>query len=145
MESGFGLAMVAGLVLGGSATFLFWGIGRMASISEIVWQAVSNKQSWQLTGEAWQGYFILGLIMGPLISHYAFDIALPATNESGPLIMAVGGLLVGFGTRLSGGCTISHVVCGLGRLSMRSLVATLCFVGAGMVTVFVTRHLLQMT
>jgi len=68
----------------------------------------------------------------------------PLVSEAGwPMIIAAG-LLVGFGTRYAGGCTSGHGVCGIGRLSQRSMAATASFIAAGMVTVFITRHLLEL-
>lgn len=84
---------------------------------------------------------MLGLLLAPwLYLAVAGDINVQV--EAGPLALIVAGLLVGFGSRLGSGCTSGHGVCGLSRLSPRSLVATLSFMGAGFVTVFVLRHLL---
>ena len=84
--------------------------------------------------------FVVGLLAAPLL--YALWGALPATRiEAGPLTLLVAGFLVGVGTRYGAGCTSGHGVCGLSRLSPRSLVATLAFMGAGFLTVYVLRHL----
>jgi uncharacterized membrane protein YedE/YeeE len=85
--------------------------------------------------------FLLGLVIAPAL----FSIFLPfpkPTIEAGDGALLLAGLLVGIGTRYAGGCTSGHGVCGLSRLSIRSLVATLCFMGSGMAVVFVTRHLI---
>ena len=90
----------------------------------------------------WRVAFIAGLIVAPLV--YTLVSVVPAVQidaEYGALIAA--GLLVGVGTRYGGGCTSGHGVCGLSRLSLRSLVATATFMGAGFVTVFAMRHLLS--
>lgn len=130
-------ALMGGLLIGLSATLLLLFNGRIAGISGIVNGAVgfSGDRRWQLM-------FIIGLLIGGLL--YSNVIASQPTpvSELAPVSMIVGGLLVGFGTRLGNGCTSGHGVCGLGRLSFRSLVAVLTFLTAGFITVFVTRHLL---
>ena len=84
--------------------------------------------------------FLVGLPLGALAIRFGTDWE-PAVFASWP-VLVVAGLLVGFGTRMGSGCTSGHGVCGLSRLSPRSLVATLAFMGAGFVTVYVVRHLL---
>nr|CBA30418.1 UPF0394 membrane protein PD_1892 [Curvibacter putative symbiont of Hydra magnipapillata] len=85
--------------------------------------------------------FVLGLVVAPAV--YALvGGPVPATVDAGWLTLIVAGLLVGVGTRYGAGCTSGHGVCGLSRLSPRSLVATLSFMGAGFAVVFVIRHLL---
>jgi uncharacterized membrane protein YedE/YeeE len=92
---------------------------------------------------AWRAAFVIGLIAAPLV----YMLAAPPPElrvdaQYGALVLA--GLLVGVGTRYGSGCTSGHGVCGISRLSLRSLVATLVFMGAGFVTVYVTRHLLSL-
>jgi uncharacterized membrane protein YedE/YeeE len=88
----------------------------------------------------WRLAFVLGLVGAPLV--YAVFAVLPAVQiDAGYGALIVAGLLVGVGTRYGSGCTSGHGVCGLSRLSPRSLVATLAFMGAGFATVFVLRHL----
>jgi uncharacterized membrane protein YedE/YeeE len=89
----------------------------------------------------WRVAFVAGLMLAPLL--YALASALPPVRitTSLPLLLA-GGLLVGWGSRYGSGCTSGHGVCGLSRLSPRSLAATLAFMAAGFATVFVTRHVL---
>ena len=90
---------------------------------------------------AWRLAFLLGLIGAPAI--YALVAVLPRPQiDAGYGALVAAGLLVGIGTRYGSGCTSGHGVCGLSRLSLRSLAATLAFMGAGFATVFVTRHLL---
>jgi uncharacterized membrane protein YedE/YeeE len=85
--------------------------------------------------------FVGGLVLAPVIWMAAGGAIIQTVTSSVPLLI-VAGLLVGFGSTLGGGCTSGHGVCGLSRLSIRSLVATLVFMGAGMATVFVARHVL---
>ena len=85
--------------------------------------------------------FILGLVLAPLAWRTLAGLQAPpiGTNSA---VLAIAGVLVGFGTRLGSGCTSGHGVCGLSRLSPRSLVATALFMLAGFITVFVTRHVI---
>lgn len=132
------LAALAGGVLIGIAAAMFALLnGRIAGISGVLGGLLRPTRG----DMAWPIAFVLGLVGAPLV--YALFAALPKPQidaSYGALILA--GLLVGIGTRYGSGCTSGHGVCGLSRLSPRSLVATLAFMGAGFVTVIVTRHLL---
>ncbi len=131
-------ALVGGALIGVAAALLVLLNGRVAGISSIVGgllRPARGDVSWRLA-------FVLGLVAAPLV--YALFAALPVPQiDAGPGVLIVAGLLVGIGTRYGGGCTSGHGVCGLSRLSPRSLVATLAFMGAGFVVVFVVRHLLS--
>jgi len=112
--------------------------GRIAGISGIV-GGLLNPQP---RDAGWRAAFILGLMAGPLlVASVGGGIPTIAVTPSAGLLI-VGGLLVGYGTRLGSGCTSGHGVCGLARLSPRSAVATGVFLTAAIVTVFVTRHLI---
>jgi hypothetical protein len=90
---------------------------------------------------AWRVAFVLGLVAAPLAWALFAELPRPRIDAgTGALVLA--GLLVGVGARYGSGCTSGHGVCGLARLSPRSLVATLCFLGAGFATVYVLRHLM---
>ena len=91
---------------------------------------------------AWRIAVLAGLIAAPLVARLVFRPNPPAI-DAGVANLIVGGLLVGFGTRLGAGCTSGHGVCGVARLSPRSLAATATFMGAGMLTVFIVRHVLE--
>jgi len=131
-------ALIGGLLIGLAALMLWLGIGRIAGISGILGRAIAPGAG----DRAWRLAFIAGLVAAPLLFGLARG-ALPATSvTASPAIIMVAGLLVGFGTRLGGGCTSGHGVCGLARLSPRSLAATALFMGCGVATVFVARHLL---
>ena len=133
-------AAIGGILIGISATMLWLANGRIAGISGIVgglWKPRSDDITWRVA-------FIAGLIAAPLVYAWATG-SLPRISVSvPPLIVIAGGLLVGFGTRLSGGCTSGHGVCGLARLSPRSIVATALFMATAVVTSFLLRHVIGM-
>jgi len=126
------LSFVGGLLVGLAVWFLLSGIGRIAGVSGIMASALANPRA-----GAWRFAFLGGLIGGGLLFVRVFNVAAPPVASTPWLIAA--GLLVGFGTVVSGGCTSGHGVCGLGRRSARSLVATLVFMVCGAVTVAVIR------
>jgi uncharacterized membrane protein YedE/YeeE len=132
------LAIVGGALIGLSAS-LYWSLnGRVAGISGILGGALSSSGQDRLGRLA----FLLGLVAAG-IAFARFTDLVPAPTL--PLLpLAVAGLFVGFGTRMSGGCTSGHGVCGLSRLSLRSLVAVLTFMLTAAITVFVVRHLLKL-
>ena len=129
--------LLGGLLIGLSAVLLLWVNGRIAGISGIVGGLLSPAQ-----GEtAWRASFLIGMLAGGatyLLATGGLGVAVQVNTG----LMALAGLLVGFGTRLGGGCTSGHGVCGIGRLSQRSIVATGSFMLAAAVTVFVVRHVL---
>lgn len=129
---------LGGLLIGLAASLLLLFNGRIAGVSGVLGHALAPED-----GErAWRLLFLAGLLAGGLVLAIlhpaAFDGAAP--RSLGPVILA--GLLVGFGTRLGGGCTSGHGVCGIARLSPRSIAATVVFMAAGVATVFVARHVL---
>jgi uncharacterized membrane protein YedE/YeeE len=130
-------SLAGGILIGlATAIFLLFN-GRIAGISGILGGLLRP-----LTGDiGWRIAFLIGLVLAP--AAYSLVAPLPAVDiEAGHLSLIVAGLLVGIGTRYGSGCTSGHGVCGLSRLSLRSLVATAAFMLAGFVTVFVVRHLL---
>ena len=141
MESlnGF-IALIGGILIGLSATLLLAFNGRIAGISGIVNGAIAFSKQ-----EVWRWIFILGMLLGGMIYEYGLAPQPTPTATLTPWAMTIGGFLVGFGTRMGGGCTSGHGVCGLGRLSMRSLVAVLTFMITAILTVFVVRHVLQLS
>ncbi len=130
-------ASLAGGVLIGLATAMFVLLnGRVAGISGILGGLLKPEKG----DIAWRAAFVLGLVVSPLA--YALFGSVPAPRiDADWAALVLAGLLVGLGTRYGSGCTSGHGVCGLSRLSARSLVATAAFMGAGFVTVFVIRHL----
>jgi uncharacterized membrane protein YedE/YeeE len=123
-------ALVGGGLIGLAAVLLLKFNGRIAGISGIVNGALTMQSGDRL----WRLLFILGLVIGGYV--YQVATAQPLlTREGFPMgLLIVAGLLVGFGTRLGSGCTSGHGVCGIARLSSRSIVATLAFLGTGMFT-----------
>jgi len=131
-------ASIGGLMIGASAALLLWLNGRIAGISGIVSGAVERG------GEpvGWRWMFLAGLAGGAAVALLLGEQPLAGiTGMSGPVVITAG-LLVGIGTRLGAGCTSGHGICGLARLSARSLAATVTFMLTGVATVFVIRHVL---
>ena len=130
-------AVAGGAIIGLAAGLLVLVNGRVAGISGIVGGMLRPR-----AGDfGWQLAFTTGLLLAPL-AYATAGSQPPITIDAGYPVVIVAGLLVGVGTRYAGGCTSGHGVCGLSRLSPRSLVATLAFMGAGFATVFVVRHLI---
>lgn len=129
-------ALLGGALIGLSAALLWIANGRIAGISGIVGGVLAPARG----DAAWRATFLAGLIAAPLL-YRAVGRALPNLATPAPLIVVVAaGLLVGFGTRLGSGCTSGHGVCGIARLSPRSLAATSVFLITAAVTVYVARH-----
>lgn len=130
--------LIGGVMIGLAATLLLLVNGRIAGISGILGGIFAFTP-----GEtAWRVAFVTGLVAGPVIVALIDPVAIEFSPTGSLYLLAVSGLLVGFGTRLGNGCTSGHGVCGLARGSRRSLVATLAFFSAAAITVFVTRHLM---
>jgi uncharacterized protein len=131
-------SLAGGLLIGTAAAMLLLLNGRVAGISGILGGLLRP----QAGDTGWRVAFMLGLVAAPLL--YQLVAPLPRVQiDAGTAGLVVAGLLVGMGTRYGSGCTSGHGVCGLSRLSLRSLVATAAFMVAGFVTVFVVRHLIN--
>lgn len=132
-------SLVGGILIGTAAALLLWLTGHVAGISGIIGRLLfAVKKSDEVI---WRALFVVGLVVGAKLYYLGFAAA-PAGREYFPVwLLIVSGLLVGFGTSLGKGCTSGHGVCGLGRLSRRSLVATLIFLSVAIVTTFLVRHL----
>ncbi len=141
--------LIGGVLIGLSAVWLMAALGRIAGISGILsgllWERPDGDSAWRLT-------FLLGLISGPLLLMLTGGGLGNVADSPGEVIgapvggvgtMLVAGLLVGLGTGLGSGCTSGHGVCGMARLSLRSLVATLIFVAMAMATVYVMQHIVE--
>lgn len=128
-------SLAGGVLIGLAAAWFVLANGRIAGISGLVGGLVDRAADWPL-----RAAFVAGLVLAPL-AYRLLGGALPAVQvEASPFQLIVAGLLVGLGTRYASGCTSGHGVCGLARLSPRSLVATLSFMVAGFVTVYLLRH-----
>ena len=132
-----GAALIGGAMIGLAAAMMVLLLGRIAGISGIVGGIIKP-----VTGDvAWRLAFVFGLLAAP--AAWLLAAPLPAIQiDTSMSVLIVAGLLVGVGTRYGSGCTSGHGVCGLSRLSPRSLAATLVFMAVGFATVFVVRHLL---
>ena len=131
-------SLAGGAAIGTAVALLLLFNGRIAGISGIVGGLLTLKKG----DMGWRIAFISGLITAPLV--WQLFSSLPTLEIDGSLaVMALAGLIVGIGTRYGSGCTSGHGVCGLSRLSPRSLVATLVFMGAGFITVYFVRHSCQ--
>lgn len=130
-------ALAGGVLIGLASAWLILINGRIAGISGII----GGLFDWHPGDRAWRLAFPLGLLAGPAVWGLFHTLPTIQVDAGTPMLIAAG-LLVGVGTRYGAGCTSGHGVCGLSRLSPRSLVATASFMGAGFVTVYVVRHLL---
>lgn len=130
-------SLAGGLVLGLATALFILLNGRVLGISGILGGLLKRRPS----DAGWRIAFLAGLLLAPVLWR-VFAPAAEFRSMAGWPVLVIAGLLVGWGTQQGSGCTSGHGVCGLSRLSPRSLVATLAFMGAGFATVFVTRHLL---
>jgi uncharacterized membrane protein YedE/YeeE len=129
---------MGGILLGIAAGVLFLNSGRILGITGILEGLLAPKPD----DSSWRLVFLLGMFASPLAAKFLLPAGLlhaPRNDATWAMVIAAG-LLVGFGTRWGAGCTSGHCICGLSRLSVRSLVATLSFMGTGFVTVFLVRH-----
>lgn len=132
-------ALVGGGMIGAAAVLLMFTHGRIAGISGIAARLLPPHGP---EGTAGRAAFIAGLVAAPLLAAAATGAAPALHLAAGPVLLAIAGMLVGFGTVWGNGCTSGHGVCGLSRLSLRSLVATMVFMSTAIATVFVMRHVL---
>lgn len=131
-----GAALAGGLLIGLAAAVFVLFNGRIAGISGILGGLLKPRRG----DIGWRLAFIGGLVGAPVI--YSLFWRLPDIHiEANPATLIIAGLIVGFGTRIGSGCTSGHGVCGISRLSLRSIAATLTFMAMGFITVFLVRHL----
>ncbi len=134
-------ALAGGALLGISVTLLLLFNGRIAGISGMMNGVLFSAPKDKL----WRLIFLLGIILGAFV----FGLLLPNFNlprQHYPLpLLLIGGFLVGFGARMGNGCTSGHSICGIARLSRRSIIATLTFMTTALLTVYIIRHLLGIT
>ena len=130
-----GPSLLGGVLIGAAAAALLLVNGRILGVSGIIGGLLAPRSG----DTSWRLWFIAGLLVPPLV--LGLSGATDAPKFLGSLgIIALAGLLVGFGSRMGSGCTSGHGICGMGRLSKRSIVATLCFMLTGFATVYLTRH-----
>jgi uncharacterized membrane protein YedE/YeeE len=130
-------SLAGGVMIGIAAVWLLWANGRIAGVSGILHGVFAEPPG----DRAWRILFLLGLVAAGFAWHAAMG-PVPARQGFGLGWAAAAGLLVGFGTRLGGGCTSGHGVCGIGRLSVRSFAAVGTFMAAGMAATYLMRHVL---
>jgi uncharacterized membrane protein YedE/YeeE len=131
-------SLLGGALIGLAASLLLLGDGKVAGISGIVAGVLSPQRG----DVAWRVVFLLGIASGALVMRARAPELFAVARVQPVALYVVAGLLVGYGTRLGYGCTSGHGVCGVSRLSKRSLVATASFMAAGFATVYVVRHVL---
>ena len=129
-------SLVGGMLIGLAAAIFLLLNGRIAGISGVIGGLLRPARG----DIAWRAAFVIGLLGSPLVYLLVADRPAPVI-DAGFGVLVLAGLLVGFGTRYGSGCTSGHGVCGLSRLSPRSLLATATFMAAGFVTVYLARHL----
>ncbi|MCK1541484.1 YeeE/YedE family protein [Bradyrhizobium sp. 147] len=130
-------SLLGGALIGMSAVLLMWATGRIAGVSGIAARLFPPYEDREFPGRL---AFVAGLILAPVLVRFTTGGLPEQTILAGTPVLIVAGLLTGFGAVWGSGCTSGHGVCGLSRLSVRSLVATIIFMAAGMATVFVMRH-----
>jgi uncharacterized membrane protein YedE/YeeE len=129
-------SLTGGVLIGVAAALLLLFSGRIAGVSGILGSLLAPKKA----DTAWRVLFIAGLLLAAPLAQLVLGRGVEARIDSPFPVLALAGLLVGLGTSYASGCTSGHGVCGLSRLSPRSLVATVAFMGAGMAAVFFARH-----
>lgn len=132
-------AAIGGGMIGLAAALLVVFNGRVAGVSGVLGGLLLDRKA---SETPWRALFLGGLMFGALLVMLVRPDLAGAALKTGWVGMIAAGLIVGFGTRMGSGCTSGHGVCGIGRLSQRSIVATCTFMAAGFVTVFVMRHVL---
>ena len=130
--------LIGGLLIGLAAALLLLLNGRLSGMSGIVGGMLAPKSS----EVGWRLVFVAGLLLGAFIYMLATGGAIPVRVQASVPVLVAAGLLVGFGTRLGSGCTSGHGLCGIARLSRRSIVASAVFFGVAMLTVFLTHDAL---
>lgn len=128
-------ATIGGVIIGLASASMLAGNGRIAGISRILGGLLPGGE-----GRGWRASFIVGMLLGGVGLRSFLPESLPGTAVDSLPMLAVAGLLVGFGARMGGGCTSGHGICGISRLSMRSILATLVFMGTAIATVTIVRH-----
>jgi uncharacterized membrane protein YedE/YeeE len=130
-------SLAGGVLIGGASLGLLALTGRVAGVSGVVAGLISPRT----TALAWRVAFLAGLVAGGLVAFAIAPSTIGAPLTGSAVVWAVGGVLVGIGARVGGGCTSGHGVCGIGRLSPRSMVATATFMATGAATVLAARLL----
>ena len=139
------LPLAGGLSIGLAATLLLMLSGRIAGVCGIAFGVLTELTSGapRFSEISWRVLFILGLVGGAALYHFISGAPMPKVDNVSIGVLISGGFIVGLGTKIGSGCTSGHGVCGLGRLSLRSFVATCTFMLFGVISVYIFRHLLE--
>ena len=128
-------ALTGGLIIGCAVVLFFYTTGRLAGISGIFANAFTSKEN-----RSSNLLFLLGLVIGPLGYLYFTKIPVNFEITNSYILIIIAGFLVGLGTRMGGGCTSGHGICGISRFSFRSIIATITFIISGAITVFILQQ-----
>ena len=128
-------ALTGGLIIGCAVVLFFYTTGRLAGISGIFANAFTSKEN-----RSSNLLFLLGLVIGPLGYLYFTKIPVNFEITNSYILVIIAGFLVGLGTRMGGGCTSGHGICGISRFSFRSIIATITFIISGVITVFILQQ-----
>ncbi len=132
------LAAAGGVFIGASAVILLYFMGRIAGICGIAFSLLDTQQA----KKPWRWVFLLGLVLGPVLVHHVFNAPIPSAPSDNLPLLILAGVITGFGTKLSNGCTSGHGVCGIARFSNRSIIATVTFMLFGFLSVYIVKHVL---
>ncbi|KZX75563.1 hypothetical protein A3715_14315 [Oleiphilus sp. HI0009] len=135
-------ALSGGLLIGAAAAVLLVLLGRVAGVSGVLFSTMTGLLKGDVSDNLWRILFLVGLVLGPIIVHQFGGLLIPDAPEGSITLAIVAGLLAGFGIKVGSGCTSGHGICGMARLSKRSIIATCTFMAAGFVTVFIARHVM---
>ena len=130
-------SIIGGILIGSAASIMLLFNGRVTGISGILGSLLSKKNH----DNSWRIFFIAGLLIGGIISRLLFPASFLLISSANSFDYCLAGLLVGFGTLMGNGCTSGHGVCGISRLSVRSLIATIVFILSGMISVILFKML----
>ena len=139
MNPDFINATIGGVMIACSVIIMMTLLGKVTGISSIVWQTIKADQN--EPNKLWRPAFVIGLVMGPVLVHLLLNWEFPVAKSDNVWLIILSGILVGFGTKLGSGCTSGHGVCGIGRFSLRSLVATIVFMSTGILTVAIVNFI----
>ena len=124
-------SFLGGLLIGLGVIIFFISTGRLAGVSGIAFNVISNNNRFTNI------LFLIGLIIGPIVYKFFISNNIPFLINNSYFIIIIGGLLVGLGTKIGSGCTSGHGVCGISRFSIRSILATILFIFSGVITVLI--------
>ena len=128
-------SLIGGLIIGSSVVLFFYTTGRLAGISGIFANSLTNNNK-----RFSNILFLSGLVIGPLSYYYFTNSPIEFEITSSYTLIVIAGFLVGFGTKIASGCTSGHSICGISRFSIRSIVATLTFIFSAVITVFILQN-----